>query len=102
MGKRMNGNGHKVSRINESTCRKCGRTFWRWESKRTECLLCRPLTPYETQRALQAAGCDRPAVLEAPREVRGSHLDHQESSEVQSVKEYASKLLQFIFALRPS
>lgn len=97
-----NGDGHKVSRINQSTCTRCGRSYWRWESKRTECLLCKPLSPRETQRALKAAGCDQPAVQAAPQYARGSHPNHEKSPEVQPVKNYASKILQLLFASRPS
>ncbi|HSB72204.1 MAG TPA: hypothetical protein VLT62_22990 [Candidatus Methylomirabilis sp.] len=102
MERNGNGNGRKVSRINESTCSKCGRGFWRWESKRTECLLCKPLSPRETQRVLKAAGCDRPAVLVAAQALRRSHPDHERSAEVQPVENYPWKLLRLLFAAGPS
>ena len=102
MGKNGNGIGHKVSTKNESTCSKCGRTFWRWDSKRRKCLLCEPLTPLETQRVLKAAGCDQPEVVLAPQEVRGPSSDYEKSSDALSLKKYTSRILKVIFATAPS
>ena len=96
-----NGNGQKVSRINQSTCSTCGRGFWRWESKRTECLLCKPLSPRETQRVLKATGCDQAAVLLAAQELRRSHPAREKSADVHPVKNYPSKILRLLFAPRP-
>ena len=96
-----NGNGQKVSRINQSTCSTCGRGFWRWESKRTECLLCKPLSPRETQRVLKAAGCDQAAVLAAAQAARGAR-PAPPAAAVQPVKQHPSKILRLLFATWPS
>lgn len=102
MKRKANGNGQPRSRINQSTCSKCGGGFWRWESNRTECLLCKPLSPRETQRVLKAAGCDQAAVRAAAQEIRRASPVPEKSWEIDSVKDYPSKILQFLFATRSS
>ena len=102
MKRKTNDNGQKTSRINKSMCSKCGREFWRWESNRTECLLCKPLSPRETQRILKAAGCDQSAVRAAAQDIRRSNPVPEKSWEIDSVKDYPSKILQFLFATRSS
>ena len=102
MKRKGNGNGQKSSRINQSTCSKCGDGFWRWESNRTECLLCKPLSTRETQRVLKAVGCDQPAVRVAAQEIRRSNPAPEKSWEIHPVKNYPSKILQLLFAPRPS
>lgn len=50
-----NGNGADVifqSRINVRTCAKCKDSFWAWDSKRTQCLLCAPLPKKDVERIL--------------------------------------------------
>ena len=101
MKRKGNDNRHTGSRINQSTCSKCGGGFWRWESNRTECLLCKPLSTRETQRILKATGCDQPAVWVAAQEIRRSNPAPEKSSEVHPVR-YYPKFLQFLFASRPS
>lgn len=102
MKRKTNGNGQTSSRINKSMCSKCGREFWRWESNRTECLLCKPLSPRETQRILKASGCDQPAVRVVAQEIRWSNPASEKSSEIHPVKYYPSKILQFLLPTRPS
>jgi hypothetical protein len=52
-----NGNGNGVdamlqSRINVRTCTKCKDSFWAWDSKRMQCLLCAPLPKKDVEKIL--------------------------------------------------
>ena len=52
-----NGNGNAAdsvfqSRINVRMCSKCKDSFWAWDSKRTQCLLCAPLPKKAAERIL--------------------------------------------------
>ncbi|HSB78084.1 MAG TPA: hypothetical protein VLM91_04805 [Candidatus Methylomirabilis sp.] len=65
-------------------------------------MLCKPLSPRETQRVLKAAGCDQPAVRAAAQAITRANPAPETSWEIDSVKHYPSKILQFLFATRSS
>jgi hypothetical protein len=50
-----NGNGANSavqSRINVRMCTRCKNSFWAWDSKRTQCLLCAPLPKRDAEKIL--------------------------------------------------